>query len=434
MTPTQIVAPARRHIAAVLLGNGLEFYDFLAYSFFALQIGRTFFPSQNPLSSLLLSLATFGAGFLTRPIGALLIGRYADRVGRRPAMMLTFVLMGIAILGVAFTPSFQSIGVAAPVLVVIWRLLQGFALGGEVGPSTAFLIESAPPTQRAFYGSLQNATQGAAILFAGIVGVALSAIFDAPTLDSWGWRCAFVIGGAVVPVGLFIRRSLPETLHVPASIGESAREAAAGGSIALTALLGLCILTSATIATYVRTYMTTYAVATLGFSSRVAFITTTVHGITMAAAALGGGWLADRIGRKPVMVAASVLLALTTLPIFMAISYYRVPATLYIGMVLLATFAGFAVAPMLAVITEALPRRIRAGAVGTMYAVAVCVFGGTTQFMVAWLIGVTGSALVPGWYSVTATLIGLAAMIAMRETAPGVAVVPPGLQAAPAPR
>ena len=132
-----------RHVVAVLVGNTLEFYDFLTFSFFALQIGRTFFPTEDPSSSLLLSLATFGAGFLTRPIGGIVIGRLADRHGRRPAMLLSFALMDVAIVGIALTPSYRSIGPAAPIMVLCWRLLQGFALGGEVGPTTAFLVEVA---------------------------------------------------------------------------------------------------------------------------------------------------------------------------------------------------------------------------------------------------------------------------------------------------
>ena len=414
------VSLAHRHVLAVLLGNGLEFYDFLAYSFFALQIGRAFFPSHNPLSSLLLSLATFGAGFLTRPVGAWAIGRFADRTGRRPAMMLTFILMGTAILGVALTPSYASIGVAAPVLVVFWRLLQGFALGGEVGPTTAFLIEAAPPARRALYGSLQNATQGVATLFAGIVGVALTAFIDPAALDSWGWRCAFLLGATVVPVGLFIRRTLPETLHVPAMIVES--HALSERSYLRPVLLGLCMLTAATMATYVRTYMTTYAVATLGFSSHVAFVTTMLNGVANALAVVTGGWLADRVGRRPVMIAGGSVLTLCTLPVFIAITHFRTPSVLYSGIVVLAIMSGFAMAPLLALITESLPRRIRAGAMGTMYAVAVSVFGGSTQFLVAWLIGITGSALVPGWYSAVAALLGLVAVIAARETAPAIAI------------
>jgi MFS family permease len=410
--------PARRHVVAALLGNGLEFYDFLTYSFFALQIGRAFFPSQNPLSSLLLALATFGAGFLTRPVGAWAIGRYADRVGRRPAMMLSFFLMGVAILGIAFTPAYSAIGVAAPIMVVLWRLLQGFALGGEVGPSTAFLTEAAPAAQRGLYASFQIATQGVAILAAGIAGVVLAAVFDAAALDTFGWRWAFVLGAVVVPLGLFVRRSLPETLHDTTST-EVIQSEPSRRAVIVTALLGLAILVSNTIATYVRTYMTTYAVQTLHYSSHVAFVTTAIHGITMFLAGAGGGWLSDRFGRKPVMLWSSVTLAIVTLPIFLVITQYRTPVTLYVGMFLLATFGCLCIGPAIVMVSESLPRRLRAGGVGTVYAVATTVFGGTTQFMVAWLIGITGNALVPGWYSVVATVLGLAAILAVRETAPG---------------
>jgi MFS family permease len=417
MTEDPEAAPlARRHIAAVLLGNGLEFYDFLAYSFFALQIGRAFFPSHDPLYSLLAALATFGAGFLTRPVGALLIGRYADRRGRRPAMMLTFLLMGIAIAGIALTPSYQSIGIVAPVLVVLWRLLQGFALGGEVGPSTAFLIEAAPVAQRGVYGALQTATQGVSILFAGLVGFVLSSLFNAAALDSWGWRCAFMLGAAVVPVGLMIRRSLPETLHAPSARPDL--EPPADRSYLVPALLGLGVLTSATINTYVRNYLPTYAIANLGMSSRVAFAATMIHGFTIIWASLLAAWLSDRWGRKPVMLGGLALLVLSIMPVYVFVLHFRSAVSLYASLAILTVTAMFSGGPMLTLISESLPRRVRAGTLGTMYAVAVAVFGGSTQFMVAWLIGRTGSLLVPGWYSIVAAAVGLLAIAAMRETAP----------------
>src|SRR4051812_5060344 len=163
--------PARQ-VIAVVTGNALEFYDFVTYAFFAAQIGRTFFPSNTPGTSLLASLATFGAGFLTRPLGALVIGRYADRAGRKPAMLLSFGLMGVAVIGLPLVPSYASIGLAAPLLVIGFRLLQGFALGGEVGPNTAFLMEAAPPRHRGFYVSLQATSADIAVLIAGLVGVA----------------------------------------------------------------------------------------------------------------------------------------------------------------------------------------------------------------------------------------------------------------------
>ncbi|HEX4242031.1 MAG TPA: MFS transporter [Steroidobacteraceae bacterium] len=405
-----------RHVAAVVAGNALEFYDFLAYSFFALQIGRAFFPSQDPHSSLLLSLATFGAGFLARPIGGLVIGRYADRAGRKPAMMLSFSLMGISIVGLALTPPYRSIGVAAPIMVLAWRLIQGFALGGEVGPTTAFLIEAAPPARRGFYSSLQFATQDFAIFVAGGVGFALSAVMSDSALDDWGWRIAFLIGALVVPVGLAIRRTLPETLHS----GEGGRPAQSRAEQPYlgVAVLGVIMLAESAVIGYVQTYLTTYAAGTLRMSSRVAFAATIINGLVQACFSPVGGILSDRFGRKPVMIIFSLLLAVSVLPAFLAMIAFRTPSAVYGATALMAVFAGIAAPPILTAITEALPQRVRAGALATIYALALSVFGGSTQFVVAWLIGVTGNPYMPGWTMVVALIFGLGAMLMMPETCP----------------
>src|SRR6185295_6261219 len=191
-----------RQVLAVVAGNAIEFYDFVTYAFFAAQIGRTFFPSDTPGTSLLASLATFGAGFLTRPLGALVIGRYADRAGRKPAMLLSFWLMGIAVVGLPLVPSYASIGLAAPVLVIGFRLLQGFALGGEVGPNTAYLMEAAPTRHRGFYISMQATSADVAVMVAGLVGVLLANLLAPAQLDAWGWRLALLPGAIIVPFGL----------------------------------------------------------------------------------------------------------------------------------------------------------------------------------------------------------------------------------------
>ena len=418
-----------RHVAAVVAGNALEFYDFLAYSFFALQIGRAFFPSQDPHSSLLLSLATFGAGFLARPIGGFVIGRYADRAGRKPAMMLSFSLMGIAIVGLAVTPPYRSIGVAAPIMVLAWRLLQGFALGGEVGPTTAFLIEAAPPARRGLYSSLQFTTQDFAIFAAGGVGFVLSAVMDARALDDWGWRIAFLIGALVVPVGLAIRRTLPETLHT----GEHERpaESRATQPFFEVAVLGFVMLAESSVIGYVQTYLTTYAAETLRMSSRVAFAATIINGFVQACCSPIGGMLSDRFGRKPVMIIFSLLLAVSVLPAFFTMTVIKTPSAVYSATALMAALAGIAAPPILTAITEALPQQVRAGALATIYALALSVFGGSTQFAVAWLIGVTGNRLVPGWYMMVALIFGLGAMFMMRETRPGARRRAPSLAAVP---
>ena len=180
---------SRKQVAAVAAGNALEFYDFVTYSFFAVQIGRSLFPG-DAAHSLIYSLATFGVGFVSRPLGGLIIGRMADRGGRKPAMILSFSLMGAGLVGLALTPSYAAIGMAASVIAVLCRLIQGFALGGEVGPNAAFLMEAAPPHRRGFYLSIHLATADLATLFAGLVGFLLSSLLEPSQLDSWGWRVA----------------------------------------------------------------------------------------------------------------------------------------------------------------------------------------------------------------------------------------------------
>ena len=199
------VEPIRtRHVAAAVVGNALEFYDFTIYAFFAVQIGNAFFPNHTAFVKLMLSLATFGAGFVLRPIGAILIGRFADRRGRRPAMLFSFGLMGFSILGVALTPSYAMIGPVAPLRVLLCRLCQGFALGGEVGPTTAYLVEASPPSRRGFFGAWQGGSQNLANIAGGLVGVTLAGVAGAASLELWGWRAAFLLGAAVLPFGLLL--------------------------------------------------------------------------------------------------------------------------------------------------------------------------------------------------------------------------------------
>ena len=214
----------RSQIAAVTAGNALEFYDFVTYAFFAAQIGRALFPGDSS-NKLLLSLATFGVGFLTRPLGGVIIGRMADRRGRKPAMILSFTIMGVAMTGLALTPSYAAAGMAAPLLAIFFRLLQGFALGGEVGPNIAYLMEAAPPGRRGFFISLHFASADFAVLVAGLVGFGLSSILTSGQLEAWGWRAAFLLGAAIVPLGLRLRKTLVETLspggRVPCRTRES---------------------------------------------------------------------------------------------------------------------------------------------------------------------------------------------------------------------
>ena len=401
-------------LAAVMAGNGLEFYDFLIFGFFAVQIGAVFFPSQDDTTRLLQTLAIFGVGFLTRPLGGVVIGPLGDRIGRKPAMLFCFGLMGFSILGMALTPSFAAIGWTAPVLVVIFRLLQGFALGGEVGPATAFLMEAAPAEKRGLYVSLQFATQQAAILIAGLVGVALSSLLPPQDLNQWGWRAAMLLGVAVVPFAIVMRRTLPETLDIHP---DAVRQKLSRAHLWL-ALVTIAMLASATIATFTMTYVNIFATHTLGLSPSVAF------GAVVVAGACGtifnpiGGMLSDRIGRKPVMITAAGLLCLAGIPCFLLMSALRTPLVLYAGIALMSVLLALSLPSIMCSLSESLPQEMRSGGIGIIYAVAISTFGGTAQFVVAWLTAVSGSPLAPAWYMSAALLVGLCGMLLTRETAP----------------
>ena len=410
-TTHEVHLPLRK-VVAVGVGNALAFYDFLTFSFFAIQIGRTFFPAGDATHSLLYSLATFGVGFATRPVGGLVIGMYADRAGRKPAMILAFALMGAGIVGVALTPSYAQIGVAAPVLLVLFRLLQGFALGGEVGPSTAFLMEAAPPLKRGLYLALQFGTQDVAVLAAGTVGFALSSLLAPADLDHWGWRAAFLIGAAIVPVGLIMRRNLPETHAGPASDAPKAR------TPRRLIVIGLGLLGSAMTSAYVLDYTTTYAQDSLHLTATVAFGATIVLGATSIVADIAAGLLTDRVGRRPVMLTAVILFILLAIPAYMAMVRFPSVGVVYAVAALIATLVAFTSGPGLISLTEALPKGVRSGAVGTIYAVAVAGFGGTTQFTIKWLTAVTGNPVAPAWYLTAALVMGAVAIWFMRETAP----------------
>jgi MFS family permease len=309
----------RSQIASVAAGNALEFYDFVTYAFFATQIGRALFPG-DATSKLLLSLATFGVGFLTRPLGGLLIGRMADRRGRKPAMILTFSMMGIAMTGLALTPSYAVAGMAAPLIAVFFRLLQGFALGGEVGPNIAYLMEAAPPGRRGLYISLNFATADLAVMIAGLIGFGLASVLSGPQLDAWGWRVAFLVGASIVPLGLRLRRTLVETL--PAS-SEADKATTPNRMIILLAAAGLFIIAGATISNYTLEYLTTYAQSTLHMAVPTAFAATIILGVIGVFGDLAGGWLADRFGPKRVLVGPWLLLIVLIVPVFHILNQTR---------------------------------------------------------------------------------------------------------------
>jgi MFS family permease len=416
-------APAlrKKHIAAATIGNALEFYDFLTYAFFSIQIGHAFFPSQSAYGSLMLSLATFGAGFVTRPVGAFVIGNYSDRAGRKPAMMLCFVLIGCAIVGLALIPTYARIGIAAPILAIAARMVQGFSLGGEIGCNTAFLLEAAPIEKRGLTVSWQGASQLLSLIAGGLVGVLLTTVLSAEALNAYGWRIAFLLGAAAVPFGFWLRTNLPETLHTPEMtnrpVVQRSRRAEAYSHWRVF-LLSLVALGSMTIATYVFTYLVTYSQATLHLPARIGFIATTGGYTIGIAAGLSGGWLSDKYGRRPVNVWGNLIFLVMIYPAFTWITSTRSVFAFIVSMTLLNGASNFTLGSFLASVAESLPKSIRGSGFGLVYSVSVAAFGGTTQLVVTWLIHVTGSAMAPAWYMLGAGALGQVALWLMAESAP----------------
>ncbi len=413
LTPDRSVAVSPKVVAATVIGNALEFYDFVTYAFFAVYIGKAFFPASTPLGSLLLSVAVFGVGFVSRPLGGILIGAYADRAGRKPAMLLTIGLITVGTLGLALTPSYESIGLAAPIIVVICRLIQGLALGGEIGPSSAFLIESAPAARRGLYGSWQLASQGAAAFVAGCFGMALTSSLSPVELQAWGWRIPFAVGLLLIPLAFYLRRAMPETLdHSAASRAEPVSVRSYKGLI----LLSILAILGGTVSTYVGNYMTTYAITTLKFAPTIAMAATVIGGLSTVAFALLGGWLSDRFGRKPVMLIPRLLAALLSYPAFMLLVELKTPMALFGVTILLGALTAISGAATLIAIPELFPRRIRASGMSIAYAFGVALFGGTTQFVITWLIGATGNPASPALYVTVTSLIAIVGMALLPET------------------
>lgn len=410
----------RKAVGAVVLGNALEFYDFTVYAFFAKAIGEAFFPASDASHSLLASLALFGVGYVMRPIGGVLIGALADRSGRKPAMLVTIALMALGMLMLAACPGYAQIGGWAQAIVIAGRLIQGLALGGEVGPSTAYLLEAAPPKHRGFVTSWQIASQGCAALFAGLLATALALTIGDAAMAEWGWRVMFLVGLAVVPVGLVIRSHLPETGGVAKDPDAASSTGAVIGRLLREhgRLLGLTflVIAASTVSNAVGTNMPVYAGATLGLSETVATAVPIALGLASVVFPLLGGYLADRYGRRPVMIWPRALILLLAVPAFAWLLHSPGPLAVYAVTFLLSALSSINAAAIIVGIPESLPRAVRSSGLAIVYALAVSVFGGSTNYVINWLIATTGDRMAPAYYLAAFSLVGTVAAWMLPET------------------
>jgi len=399
-----------RVVAAASVGNALEWYDFVVFGYLAPQVAAAFFPH----GSLLLTFGTYGASFLARPVGAAVIGSFADRRGRRAALTLSIMLMALGTLLMVVMPRYASIGPASAFGILAARLIQGFSAGGEFGGSTALMIEHAPK-RAGFFGSFQNTTQAAAAILGSGVAWAVSAALPHEALAEWGFRLPFVLGLLVAPAGIYIRRHVPETASLDAARASSTPVAdlllAYPGRVAL----GACTIAAGTASTYINVYLPTYAQKHLHMGSGRSFgITFLVSCVPLVITPLSG-YLSDRTGRMPPMLIGSGLLIALSYPAFLLVAADPTATVLGCVLVALTTLRSLYAAPMPTLLGEMFPARMRSAGMSIAYTMGVVVFGGFAQLLLEWLIERTGNPTIPGIYLAATSVITFLALVVIRR-------------------
>ncbi|MCY1279069.1 Proline/betaine transporter [compost metagenome] len=410
-------------IAAICLGNALEFYDFLVYSMLATLMARLFFPfGDHPLIPLMLSLAVFGTGFVMRPLGGLVIGLYADRAGRKSAMRLTLWLMALGSLLFTLAPTHAQAGLFGPALVIIARLLQGFAVGGQIGTSTTMLMEYADKDTRGYYCSWQTFSQSLGIFMGGLLVTALSSLLTPEAMDSWGWRMIFAVGILAAPVSEYIRHRLDET-EAHRVAGARARPAEVNRLALLLAhprqlCAGILLVIGATVPIYViQFYLANHAIGVLGMPLGTGTWAAIVACLPPLLLSVHAGRLSDRIGRRKAIFWPLPILLLAIYPAFLVINQNPDISVLLAVVFLLSIPLTYTIVPNLAILPELFPVEIRASGMSLAYCIGVALFGGFAQFFAASLVSLTGSPNAPAWYIFGAILLALLGLMLAPETA-----------------
>jgi MFS transporter, MHS family, citrate/tricarballylate:H+ symporter len=414
---------ARGRLGAILRstsGNFLEQFDFFLFGFYATSISKAFFPTGNEVTELLLTFTTFWLGALMRPIGAIVLGAYLDRVGRRQGLILTLAIMAIGTVLIAVTPTYATIGIAAPIIVLIGRLLQGFSAGVELGGVSIYLFEIATPGNKGFYTSFQSASQQVAIFVAALLGFALSAALDEPTIAAWGWRIPFFVGCSIIPFIFILRRTLEETPDFRArtrhpTSSEILQAALANWKIVV---LGMLLVTMTTVTFYfITVYTPTFGKSVLKLSQTDSLLVTLFVAVTNFLWLPVGGAISDRIGRKPVLLTIATLGFLTAYPMLSWLVQGPTFGKLLIVELVLSFYFGIYNGAMVAALSEIVPAHVRATCFSVAYSLAAALFGTFTPLASTWLIDHTGDRASPGYWLMLAGALAVAAtlMIYSRE-------------------
>ncbi|MGD9425918.1 MFS transporter [Pantoea sp. NSTU24] len=401
---------AARTIFNVTSGNFLEMYDFMVFGYYATAIAKTFFPGDDPFASLMLTLMTFGAGFLMRPLGAIILGAYIDHHGRRKGLLLTLSLMAIGTLTIALVPGYATLGAAAPILILLGRLLQGFSAGVELGGVSVYLAEVAPEGRKGFFVSWQSGSQQIAVIFAALLGLMLNHLLAKEAVTEWGWRIPFVVGCLIVPFLFYIRRMLEETeafskrKHRP-GMAEIMRSVASNWALVLA---GMLMVVTTTVMFYMITAFTpTFGKTVLMMSDKQAFLVTLCVGVSNLFWLPLMGALSDRVGRRPLLIVFTLLMIVTTWPVLhwlvgSASFAHLLEAELWLSF-LYASYNG----AMVVYLAEIMPAEVRAAGFSMAYSLATALFGGFTPAISSYLIHATGDKAMPGVWLTFAAVCGL---------------------------
>jgi MFS family permease len=408
-----------KNVIRVSSGNFLEMYDFIVFGYYAAPIGRTFFPVHNPYASLMLSFMTFGAGFLMRPVGAVILGAYIDRYGRRAGLLLTLALMSVGTFTIACLPGYATLGLLSPALILLSRLLQGFSAGVELGGVSVYLAEISTPGNKGFYVSWQSASQQVAVMVSALLGVLLSSLFPPSTIDLWGWRIPFLVGCLIIPVLFLLRRSLAETeafqarKHHP-TVPQIIRTLATNWAIVL---VGIMMVAMTTVSFYLITaYTPTFGQSELHLTSIASLVVTLCVGLSNFFWLPVMGFASDRFGRKPILILFTILALLTAYPAMLWLtaepSFTRLLAVeLWLSFVY-ASYNG----AMVVALTEIMPVDVRTSGFSLAYSLATALLGGFTPAVCTYLIHSTGNRAMPGlWMSFAAVLGLIAALLIPRS-------------------
>ncbi|CRM35523.1 MULTISPECIES: MFS transporter [Pseudomonas] len=414
-------APTQRgpwkEIIAASVGNALEFYDLLIYGYFAVVISKQFFPSDNETTSLLLAVGSFGISFLMRPLGAIVLGSYTDRAGRKASLTMSIMIMLIGTAMITFAPTYEQIGLAAPLLIIVARMLQGFSTGGEFGAATAFMVEHADAKRRGFFASWQLSTQGLATVLAAGVSAILSYALSDVQLNDWGWRVAFGFGLLIGPVGFYIRTQIDETPDFKKTVASTVvrtplRDVLIKGHVSL--LLAIGVVAGATAFNYVhKLYMPIYALKQLNITATSSYLGALMTGITLMLMAPIFGGLSDRHGRFRVLTIALLITGFSSYPMFVLLNTFPSFTTLLIVQAIVGVLIAACLGPIPAMLADIFPTSIRGTGLALSYNFSVTLFGGFAPLIVTWMIDATGSKLAPSFYVMATILISVLAIVCL---------------------